>query len=135
MIEVRGSYLRLARQRLRGGRLPWLARQGLRAAAITLADRLRSQICDHGPMPFEDYMAACLYDPEGGFFAAGPLRSVAGGDFLTSPEVSPWFGRIVALTRSCVRSRGRANLSTILSEVKHLLCANTLSFSLSLVLA
>ena len=41
MIEVRGSYLRLARQRLRGGRLPWLARRGLRAAAIALADRLR----------------------------------------------------------------------------------------------
>ena len=40
-------------------------------------------------------MAACLYDPEGGFFAAGPLRSVKDGDFLTSPEVSPWFGRML----------------------------------------
>ncbi len=41
-------------------------------------------------------MAACLYDPEGGFFAAGPLRSTKDGDFLTSPEVSPWFGRMLA---------------------------------------
>ncbi len=44
-------------------------------------------------MPFEEYMAACLYDPEDGFFATGPLRSTKAGDFLTSPEVSPWFGR------------------------------------------
>ena len=41
-------------------------------------------------------MAACLYDPEGGFFTTGPLRSTKDGDFLTSPEVSPWFGRMVA---------------------------------------
>jgi len=41
-------------------------------------------------------MAACLYDPEGGFFKTGPLRSTKDGDFLTSPEVSPWFGRMLA---------------------------------------
>ena len=41
-------------------------------------------------------MAACLYDPEGGFFATGLLRSTKDGDFLTSPEVSPWFGRMLA---------------------------------------
>lgn len=46
-------------------------------------------------MPFEEYMAACLYDPDGGFFTTGPLRSVKEGDFLTSPEVSPWFGRML----------------------------------------
>ncbi len=46
-------------------------------------------------MPFEDFMAACLYDADHGFFATGPLRSTKGGDFLTSPEVSPWFGRML----------------------------------------
>ena len=60
-----------------------------------LADRLRTRIRADGPMPFEDFMAACLYDPEGGFFATGPLRSTKDGDFLTSPEVSPWFGRML----------------------------------------
>jgi SAM-dependent MidA family methyltransferase len=60
-----------------------------------LADKLRARIEANGPMPFEEYMAACLYDPDGGFFATGPLRSVKEGDFLTSPEVSPWFGRML----------------------------------------
>ncbi len=50
----------------------------------------------YGPPPFEDFMAACLYDPDFGFFSVGGLRSTKGGDFLTSPEVSPWFGRIIA---------------------------------------
>ena len=61
-----------------------------------LADKLRARIRTDGPMPFEDYMAACLYDEDFGFFTTGPLRSVKSGDFLTSPEVSPWFGRMLA---------------------------------------
>ena len=61
-----------------------------------LADKLRAKIRADGPMPFEDYMAACLYDDEFGFFTTGPLRSSKDGDFLTSPEVSPWFGRMLA---------------------------------------
>jgi len=61
-----------------------------------LADKLRARIRSDGPMPFEEFMASCLYDPEGGFFATGPLRSTKDGDFLTSPEVSPWFGRMLA---------------------------------------
>jgi SAM-dependent MidA family methyltransferase len=47
-------------------------------------------------MPFERFMRLALYDPDGGFFGAGPLRSTKAGDFLTSPEVSPWFGRTLA---------------------------------------
>jgi SAM-dependent MidA family methyltransferase len=60
-----------------------------------LSEKLRSIIEADGPMPFEDFMAASLYDPDHGFFATGPLRSEGSGDFLTSPEVSPWFGRII----------------------------------------
>jgi SAM-dependent MidA family methyltransferase len=57
-------------------------------------------------MPFEEYMAACLYDPGAGFFTSGPLRSVKEGDFLTSPEVSPWLGRTLAkFVESQVASR------------------------------
>jgi SAM-dependent MidA family methyltransferase len=63
---------------------------------MKLVDSLRARIETDGPMPFEEFMAACLYDPDGGFFTTGPLRSVQEGDFLTSPEISPWFGRMLA---------------------------------------
>lgn len=56
-------------------------------------------------MPFEAFMEACLYDRDDGFFAAGPLRSVKAGDFLTSPEVSPWFGRTLGRFVSSERVR------------------------------
>lgn len=41
-------------------------------------------------------MQMALYDPDCGYFTAGPLRSHRGGDFLTSPEVSPEFGATLA---------------------------------------
>lgn len=49
------------------------------------------------PEPFADYMERCLYDPEKGFYSSG--RGVAGGrkgDFITSPEVGPLFGAVLA---------------------------------------
>lgn len=46
-------------------------------------------------MPFDRFMELCLYDPDGGFFAAGVVRSGMDADFVTSPEVSPWFGRLI----------------------------------------
>ena len=70
-----------------------------------LRDRLIDEIERKGPMPFEVFMQASLYDPVDGFFGSGPLRSIAGGDFLTSPEVSPWFGRTLAGYLADVRDR------------------------------
>lgn len=74
---------------------------------MTLGERIRSDIAATGPIPFEVFMALSLYDPEAGFFATGPLRSVHSGDFLTSPEVSPWFGR--CLGRFVAQERARLN--------------------------
>ena len=60
---------------------------------------LERAIIDHiranGPMGFDDYVAHALYTPGLGFYARG------GGagrrrDFLTSPEVGPLFGAVVA---------------------------------------
>ncbi len=58
------------------------------------ADSIRQRIAQGGPIRFEIFMDLALYG-EGGFFSAGPLRSAATGDFLTSPEVSSWFGRTI----------------------------------------
>ena len=72
---------------------------------MTLLDRLVARIESDGPMPFETFMDACLHDREHGFFATGPLRSVKSGDFLTSPEVSTWFGRILGRFAKAERQR------------------------------
>lgn len=56
-----------------------------------------------GPIPFEVFMDTALYGPEG-FFSGDVLRSEKGGDFLTSPEVSPLFGETLAVYVDQVRS-------------------------------
>jgi SAM-dependent MidA family methyltransferase len=61
-----------------------------------MRDRLIARIEAEGPIPFEEFMDAALYDPEGGFFGGGRVRSEKAGDFLTSPEISPMFGQTVA---------------------------------------
>jgi NADH dehydrogenase [ubiquinone] 1 alpha subcomplex assembly factor 7 len=60
--------------------------------AARLAERIRRQ----GPLPFDEWMDAALYDPGGGFFARAGGAGRAGGDFLTSVEVGSLFGALVA---------------------------------------
>jgi NADH dehydrogenase [ubiquinone] 1 alpha subcomplex assembly factor 7 len=60
-----------------------------------LASRLADRITRHGPLPFEAFVEAALYDESDGFYATtgGAGRR---GDFLTSPEVGPLFGAVLA---------------------------------------
>ena len=58
--------------------------------AAILLDRIRAR----GPIPFSDYMRACLYHPEHGYYARAEARRFA--DYYTSPDVHPVFGRLVA---------------------------------------
>jgi SAM-dependent MidA family methyltransferase len=60
-----------------------------------LEQRVADAIRRRGPVPFAEVMELALYDPELGFYAS---HGSAGrrGDFITSPEVGPLFGAVVA---------------------------------------
>ena len=45
---------------------------------------------------FDEWMEAALYSPGGGFYERGGAAGGARGDFITSPEVGPLFGAVVA---------------------------------------
>ena len=56
---------------------------------------LKNRIKRSGPLSFSDFVESCLYDLDEGFYTK---RGSAGrrGDFLTSPEVGPFFGFLIA---------------------------------------
>jgi SAM-dependent MidA family methyltransferase len=62
---------------------------------VPLSERLRERIRVTGPVRFDDFVELALYDAHGGFYSgeAGAGRS---RDFLTSPEVGPLFGAVLA---------------------------------------
>src|SRR5690606_35092669 len=75
---------------------------------MSLAKRLKARILAEGPMTAADYMAACLHDPVGGYYAARPAEhAVLGeaGDFVTAPLVSQMFGELVGLWAAEVWTR------------------------------
>lgn len=49
-----------------------------------------------GSVRFDEFVEHALYDADGGFFASGGGAGRAGADFVTSPEVGPLFGAVVA---------------------------------------
>ncbi len=49
-----------------------------------------------GSIRFDEYVELALYAPGEGFFASGGGAGRAGADFVTSPEVGPLFGAVVA---------------------------------------
>lgn len=57
-----------------------------------LAVRLAERIAREGPLDFAEFMRACLYDPEEGYYAAGPSPFGASGDYITAPELTPYSG-------------------------------------------
>ena len=75
----------------------------------SLAERLRRRIERDGALPFADWMQACLYDPEAGFYSRQPAGGGASGDgpvhpagtrpgthFATGPTLHPFFAQAVA---------------------------------------
>ena len=62
-------------------------------------DRVREQLAERirreGPIPFDAFVEVALYG-DGGFFTRARGAGRAGRDFITSPEVGPLFGVLVA---------------------------------------
>ena len=52
-----------------------------------------------GLIPFSEFMALALYAPGLGYYSAGVRKLGADGDFITAPEISPFFSQCVA--RQC----------------------------------
>jgi SAM-dependent MidA family methyltransferase len=62
-----------------------------------MTEEIRDDIVARGPIPFERFMELALYGREG-FYTKADGSGSAGrrGDFITSPEVGPLFGAVIA---------------------------------------
>lgn len=66
------------------------------AEPSNLHQRVLDRIHRHGPLPFSAVVETALYDPDAGFFTSGTGAPGRRGDFITSPEVGPLFGAVMA---------------------------------------
>jgi SAM-dependent MidA family methyltransferase len=64
-----------------------------RIAPTPLAEILKARIRSAGPIPFAEYMEACLYHPEFGYYSRPDFQPRR--DYFTSVDVSPVFGRLL----------------------------------------
>ena len=85
------------------------------ADALTLSEELRRRIAAEieragGHISFARYMELALYAPRLGYYMAGARKLGRDGDFVTAPEISPLFGRVLARQ---VRALGRGDILEI----------------------
>lgn len=63
-----------------------------------LIARIRAEIAAQGgQITLARYLELALYEPGLGYYSAGSRKFGAAGDFVTAPEISPWFARTLAV--------------------------------------
>lgn len=68
-----------------------------RAHSHRVAEYIRERIADEGgSISFAEFMQHALYAPGLGYYVSGTEKFGAGGDFVTAPEISRLFGRVLA---------------------------------------
>jgi len=73
-----------------------------------LAEHIASAILAEGDwIPFSRYMELALHAPGLGYYGAGSRKFGPEGDFVTAPEITPLFGRCIALqARQVIEATG-----------------------------
>ncbi|MCH7637805.1 MAG: SAM-dependent methyltransferase [Proteobacteria bacterium] len=72
------------------------------AHSAAVARHIRDKVNNAGGcISFAEYMHEVLYSPGLGYYSAGSAKFGAEGDFVTAPEISPVFGRVLA--RQCAQ--------------------------------
>lgn len=66
-----------------------------------LALKLKARIRRDGPISVADYMSACLWDDEHGYYATHTAIG-SSGDFITAAEISQVFGELIGLWSAVV---------------------------------
>jgi SAM-dependent MidA family methyltransferase len=83
------------------------------AQSARCADYIRARIRDAGgSISFAEFMHYALYAPGLGYYSAGSRKFGDDGDFVTAPEVSPLFGRVIA--RQCAGVLRHVHEATLL---------------------
>lgn len=77
-----------------------------------LAARLVARIRREGPLRFDLFQDAALYDPDGGYYER-PGRVGRGGDFITAPTWHPAFARCLARVAGEIRKELGATIDIV----------------------
>jgi SAM-dependent MidA family methyltransferase len=85
------------------------------ASNPALVAAIRAEIAAAGRIPFARFMDLALYHPEHGYYHSAQERPGRGGDFLTAPELTPFFGHcLMRQLHQCWQQLGHPTEFTIL---------------------